>query len=373
MPIPPSFDDLYNIGRSEIQARNPRLTDWTEGSDLDAIAGGAAGQADEAIGILFQLFGNQFFDIAAGDDLDTLALDRFGTEIVRNVASAAIGLLRFTRGISSTPLLIPAGTTCQADVDGVTVTFSTDSAQTIPTGESFIDIQSTADDTGRDSNVAAGTVTTILDTLIGDAAATVTNQERFAGGSIAESDSSFRDRIKRFFNTLRRGTIAALETGALSVEGVSFVTIDESTVAPANGGYVSVYVGDPDGAGNTTLAALVDAELDNWRAAGVDVVVFASAREEIALALTVTIRKGTDKIALGESIRASVLGYTDNLASNETLFASKSEAQTINVDPINIKGAVQTSPATEETVPSAAFNALRVLESALSISFVEVT
>ena len=69
-------------------------------------------------------------------------------------------------------------------------------------------------------------------------------------------------------------------------------------------------MGYPDGAGNAALASTVTTELDNWRCAGVEVQVFAAAREEITMAITITHKAGSDTSAIEAGERIHVGHYS---------------------------------------------------------------
>lgn len=367
----PTVDELYAAGQAEAQARRPGLVDWTAGSVLDALTGSGAVLADEVIRIAIDRFATQFVDTASGEDLDALAMDRFGLE--RNAAAPSVGSLEFTRGSSSGTLTIPAGTTCRATVNGRSVTFETDAEAQMLATDTTVDVPATCTETGPSGNVAEDTVTVIVDAIPGDASATVTNPDRFAGGAEEEGDAAFRDRIRRYFQTLRKGTVAALEAGALSVPGVAAVTVDESFIAAEDGGYVAVYVGDPDGRANATLAADVEVELENWRAAGVRVEVTASSRDEVELTVELFVAAGSDTSTITADARAAVLAYTDALAPNARLYFSAVEAAAIGVS-TRVKGAVATSTdgTGEYLEPAAAHQALRVNASDLTVTVTEV-
>ena len=367
MPTLPTFDELYDAGRTEVQARRPDLTDWNEGSVLDAVVGGGAVLADEVVRFLVALFGAQFFDVAEGADLDTLAADRFG--LTRHAAAAAVGTITWTRGTAGA-YTIPAGTRVRGTVSRQSVTFTTDYDVVLGATDSSADIEVTCSTTGPTGNVAIGVLDTVVDVVPADTGATITNADRCVGGAVAETDAQFRDRIRRYFTALRRGTVAALEAGALSVPGVAYATVDESFVAPSLGGYVAVYVGDPDGRGNTALAAAVETELENWRAAGIDVRVLAASREETALALTLYVLRGSDTATLAAQVVAAVLAYTDGLAPNETLYLAQVEHAALGVS-TSIRSAVVTSPSADQT-PSAPQNALRVPAGDVALTWVEV-
>jgi len=288
--------------------------------------------------------------------------DRFG--LSRQAASAATVTLTFSRGSYVGTYSIPAGTQVQATVDGEQVVFETDS--TVSMTGSTVDATATASIAGRDGNVDAGTIDEILSVLT-DTDATVTNADRAAGGSDEETDEALRDRARAYFTTLRRGTVAALEYGALSVAGVSFAAVDESTVPPASGGYVSVYIGDPDGAGNATLKAAVEAELEDYRAAGIEVRVFSAVREEISITVELLLETGADQSAVRSAVRASIEDYVNNLQPGETMYESRVEHAAIEASAYVID-ANMTVPTAGNTSPSAVFNALRVTTAGLTLS-----
>jgi uncharacterized phage protein gp47/JayE len=262
----PTFNELQDAAKAEIQLRNPALTDFNEGSNLDAISGAAAVMADEVIRIALARFAEVFFDTATGAALDALAQDRFGGRIVRKPATASIGTVRWTRNAAGAYTIL-AGTRFRVSVGTQTVTVQTTSAVSMLAADTFVDLPVQATVTGRATNVAAGKTWQILDTLLADPSATATNPEPLAGGSDAETDEAFRDRIRRVYDALVRGTVSALEVGAMNVPGVAIVTVDESEVESS--GWVYVYIGDPDARSNSALAALVAVELINWRAAGI--------------------------------------------------------------------------------------------------------
>lgn len=368
MPTVPTFDALYVVGQSEMQSRDPRLTGFYSGSALDAITGMGAMLADEVIRVGVDYFAAQFVDTATGDDLDALALDRFG--LVRNPASAAVVTLTFTRSVSGSVSTVPAGTEVRGSVGGVTVTYSTDADTDWAAASTTVSVLATCTVTGATGNVATGVLTTVVDAIPDEPAATVTNAERGAGGGPEESDDAFRDRIRRYFGTLSKATVAALETAAIGVAGVSFATVDESKMAPADGGYVSVYVGDPDARGNAALAALAADAVDLVRAAGVDVRVVAAEREEIDVVLVLYARSGADTSTLITAARGAVLAYSDGLAPNATWYRSQVDAAACSVS-ADVLGCSVTTPTSDKS-PTSSNKAIRVLSADLAITAVEV-
>jgi uncharacterized phage protein gp47/JayE len=366
----PTFDELYAVGQAEVQSRNPLLTDWAEGSNNDAVIGGATAIGDEAIRVVVELFAAQFLDTATGDYLDALVADRYPAMDQRKPAKGAVVTLTFTRGGSTGVLTVPAGTTCKATVNGVSLLYATDVEAHMPGADDAVDVTATCTTTGRSGNVAEDTITTIVDTLPDDATATVTNADRAVGGDVEETDDALRSRARRYHTTLRKATTAALEVAALGVAGVSFATVDEANMGAEDGGYVSVYVGDPDARGNDALAALVDDALDGTRAAGIDVRVLAAEREEITLTMTLYVRKGSATAELVTAARAAVLAYTGALPPSATFYLSGALAAAKGVSS-DVLGAHVDDPAAD-VVPALAYHAIRVNAADLSITPVEV-
>lgn len=371
MPTLPTFDALYAAGKAEVLSRAPDLVDWREGSVLDSVNGGGAMLADETIRVLVALFMTLFVDTAAGADLDALAADRFPGLDDRYAASASVATLRYTRGALTGVIAIPAGNTFRATVDGQSLLFTADTGAEMPAASNTVDFTATCSSTGVSGNIAAGEIDEIVDAIGGDTGAAVTNPDRAVGGDVAETDPEFRERIKRYFGTLRKGTVPALEAAGVSVAGAQFASVDEANITFEAGGYVSVYIGDPDGRGNAALAALAATEIEDVRAAGIEVRTIAAEREEFAIAMTLYCRTGSDTAALKVAARAAILDYMDRFPPNQTLYFSRLEAAAIAVS-ADVRGAEVTSPTGETKAPSAAYRALRVPSASLSLTATEV-
>jgi uncharacterized phage protein gp47/JayE len=359
MPIVPTFDELYAAGSTEALARNPSLTDRRPGSAMDALIGLGAVLADESIRLGLQGFKAMFFDTATGDDLDALVSDRTG--LTRNAASSAVGAVTFTRSQIIGQVEIPLGTRVSAiDADGTEFVFETIAASVFVSGAATVSVPIQAQVAGPESNVAPDEVVTLLDAL-SDPEVTVTNPARTAGGDVAESDERLRARVRRYYTSLRRGTVDALEAGALTVPGVNFATVDESNMAPEDGGYVNVFVGDPDANANAELVALVEAELENWRAAGVAVQVEAMVRQEVALEFTMRVKSliGVSTATLESNVRAAVIAYADTLQGGAKLYLSRVLAEAIRASSLFLDGEI--TNATVDIEPTYSYSAIRVV------------
>lgn len=369
----PSFADLYDAAKAEMQSRDPRLTDFNAGSALDALAGGSAILADEALRIALHLAKAAFVDTATGDDLDTRITDLGGP--ARNPATAASVELFIVRGSYVGAYTIDPDTEITGTApDGSTVTFTTSTGATIGAPESEEPFTATCTVTGRSGNVPEDTLVTISGLPSG---LTIEQRERAAGGSAEESDDAYRARYRLWVQSLRRATLAALEYGARTVAGVSLVTLAELD------GYVAVYIGDPDAGGNSGLVDDVETALDDYRAAGVEVRVYASEREELDFTIAVTSRPGSD---LGENeVRAAAIAFLDAYPTATDLYLSQFEAAIHDIDSpglgpeervvLSVTVTADDDPDARTISPSAAYKAIRTAAdgSGLTIEITEAT
>lgn len=321
----PTFEELYAAGKTEAQTRQPSLTDFEPGSALDALTGSAAVSSDDVLRVALYRWQAAYVDTAKGTDLDRRIVDFGGPE--RLAASAAVVTLTITRGAYVGAYTLPYGTEVTGDApDGSIVTFTTDGEATLEIAASSVDVQATCTATGRSGNVPEDT----LDTVSGlPAGLTIGHADRAAGGSDGEpytdaGDDLYRARYKLFLRAQQPGTVAALEYGSKLVAGVTFAVVDESTVDPESESYVGVYVGDPDGGSNDTLIEGVTTELENWRAAGIEVRVFGAEREEIDLTITATFR--AEATVTEADVTTAAIAWLDELPPALPLYLSAYEA-----------------------------------------------
>lgn len=375
MPVTvPTFAELYDAAQSEITARQPTLTDFSEGSNLDAVAGAAAVVADEAIrhGIMLARAG--FIETAEAGDLDALVTSRGGP--VRKPLTAATTTFVVTRTSYVGAYTFSAGLTVSGyGADGSPVSFNLTTTKTLGAMQSSVSLSATCNESGPNGNVPAGSVTTISGLPAG---LTVTQPNRAAGGAAEETDDAYRARYRLGLRARARGTPAALEYAALSVAGVAFAAVNEDAIA-GDTGYVALYIADSTGTGSSDLATAVTTALDTIdidgtpgvRAAGALVQVLAAAREEIALAYTVKVKPGSG--VTENDVKAAVLAFTNALPPSRTLWPSAAEAAILQIGS-DVLDAQQTLPATAYP-PTLAYNSIRTASdgSDVSVTIVEAS
>lgn len=346
MPVAPSFQDLLDQGLAEATARRADLL-FAEGDVTLAQLHAGAAMADANVRHAAQSFAATFIDLAKGDDLTALVDDHLNLQ--RQAATAATVTVRFTRTSGGAGGVIPAGTVVATAIgaDGTDVRYATDAVINVGAGSNGpFDIAATATTTGRTTNAAAATVTRILASLF-DSTFSVTNPAAAAGGNNEESDEQLRVRARAFWQTLRRGTLAALEFGALQVPAVRVAKATEDAT-----GLVLVVVTDEDGNSNAEMVAAVETELVNWRAAGCVVQVAGGTLLAVDVAALLTIKLGLDIAAMTPDLEDAVDGRMRKLRMGDVLYLDQLVAAIIGVDPDGINAVDFTAPVAD-VVPTA--------------------
>lgn len=138
------------------------------------------------------------------------------------------------------------------------------------------------------------------------------------GASDADSDEEYREALVKYLAGLSRATKSALEAGALQVPGVSFARTLPKHLAPR--GTVLVLAAGEDGYLTPAMKSEIKTRLsDDWKAAGVEVLV--KAPQTIPTNLTVTIRleEGVFKDSVTEQVRITFNEYLKSRDPGDSL------------------------------------------------------
>lgn len=289
--------ELLELFITELQSQNPDLTDTEIGSIIDVLGGALSTAVYEIQQLTVDEFRKTFFDTANGpevtgstDDLETLAVDHFGDSFARPAAVKATGVVLFSRpNTDAGNVVILAGTVVKtpANAAGTSERFETESDVTL-TGLS-ISASVSALVAGPSGNVQANKVTQIESSLT-DPSVVVNNAAPFAGGEAEQNDADYRETIRTLLQSLKGGTLEAIEAKALATGGVEFakaieflqfvkewdvgggVPIGDYFALPR----VKVYIADANGIASLGLVQSVQTAVDTVRAAGVRVEVLAA-------------------------------------------------------------------------------------------------
>lgn len=313
----PSRLDLQAIGRDYVRQRgtrvDPQVVDIL-GSDANIFVGVSAGLAYAIVIQLAFAVSRLLLDGAEGEDLDRYAWDRY--QLVRKGASSALVPLRMYRAAAGVGGSIDIGTVVTTATNTGYVTLQTG---TFLPGSVLVNVTARAVQAGKATQVGANTLRR-FQTAVFDPNIQVNNDVKAAGGEDAEDDGTFRERIRAFWKTARRGVLAAIEFGATLVPGV----VSAQAVEALDGGgrparVVNLYIADSSGVANVALANAVDTQLFDYRAAGIAVVTLPSLPTIVTVVLHLTFSANVDNATLGELVRSAVVEYINSLPVNATL------------------------------------------------------
>ena len=315
----PTRLDLLNIARTYVRTRakkiDPNQIDVL-GSDINLFVGSNMVVCNELTNQLAAAVAKLLIDGANGDDLDRLAWDRFGNNLMRKGASPAIVWVDFSRlTVAAGAGAVPPNTRLQTDtgVEYITTSQATFGALDLQQGAWARSVQA-----GSANRANTGTLVRIptLSTLW-DRTLRVTNPEPSAFASDREQDDSLRARMKAFWSVARRGTLSSIEQGAMATPGIdSAVAIEELTTGAQPARLVALYVSDVDGLANAGITP----DLSEYRAAGIQTILYKSTNQLVNIVLKLTFQAGKETDYLKETIRTSIMQTVNKCTVNGWLY-----------------------------------------------------
>jgi uncharacterized phage protein gp47/JayE len=188
---------------------------------------------------------------------------------------------------------------------------------------------------GASQQVGANTIVNPLTTIAGAPSnLSITNPLATAGAADPETDAELRDRAQRFFSTVQRGTLTAIEQAARNVPGVRYArAFEDVDNAGRQSGYVSLVITDQYTASlaqlgtvpptyetqSQQLAVAVTTAVEQARAAGVFVQVIVAQVILQPVTLLLRFQAGVDQEAVAVAARAACVQVINRLAPGETL------------------------------------------------------
>lgn len=319
----PSRLDLFSLARNYVLTRarkiDPAQVD-IEGSDINLFVGIASIVGYQIVLALAQSVNSLLLDGAFDEDLDRYAFDRY--QLTRKGAASAVGSCDLFRASTAAGAgFVPIGTPLLTlnGIEYVTTQTGVFSAATTK-----VSVNVRASQAGKISQVGSNQIRQFqAPSTLFDSSLQVTNPAATAGGEDAESDELFRERIRSFWLTARRGTLSAIVFGATTVDGVvSAQATEVLTADPKPARVVLLRVADSSGVASTALANAAVIALDEYRAAGIAVVPELGTPQMVSLSLKLTFSGNVDTVTLTDNIRAAIVEYVNSLAVGETLLKS---------------------------------------------------
>ena len=312
--------DYYALGRQYVLSKatsiEPSKVD-VDGSNVNIFVGSTSVMVDAVSRQLAYSINRLYLDGAVGEDLDRLVWDRY--QQTRKGASAALGSVRMYRAsIAGGAGTVPVGTSLKTKT-GTQYTTTTIASFGAGDYTSYASVR--ASQAGKAPEVGANMIQKFAnpDALF-DPSLQCNNDLTTAGGEDAEDDDTFKNRIRSFWLTARRGTLGAIEQGATSVPGV----VSARAVEALSGGglparIVNLYVADSSGVASAELAGLVRQSLEDYRAGGIAVLVWTSLPLLVDVRVAVAFQAGTPSATLTGQIKTALFEYVNSLGVNDVL------------------------------------------------------
>lgn len=312
--------DLFEIGRRYVLARatkiEPTIVD-TRGSDANIFVGSMSFVAAAIMRQGMRLAKDLTLDGAVGDALVRLGWDRY--QLSPKDAAAALGAVTFTRSSAITGSgTIPIGTILRT-LTGIEYVTTTEATFGIGDLLATADVRSVQagklQQVGRNQIRRFATPGDIFDQTI-----IVTNPEPTAGGEDAESTEAYRERLRDFWRTVRRGVLSAIEFGARAVPGVdSAFAVEALTADEQPARVVNLYIADSSGVASAALGVQVRSQLMDYRAAGIAVITSLSQPQMVTIKLKLAFIAGVATATIGSAIRTAIVETVNSLGANQTL------------------------------------------------------
>lgn len=316
----PTRLDYYALGRDRIVQTSKKIDPAqvdVEGSDANLFVGIGAVLAAQVTQQLAFRTAALLLDGADDEDLDRYAFDRY--QLTRKGASPALGAATITRSTTTAGAgSVPIGTKILTDTG---IEYVTTQVAAFASSDVSISVNVRAAQAGKATQVGAEALQRFANPQsLWDATLQVTNPKTTAGGEDIEEDETFRSRIRDFWRTARRGVLAAIEFGAKTVPGVvSAQAIEALTATGAPARVVFLYIADSSGVASDALADQVRIALDDYRAAGIAVIISNSIPLLVDIQLALAFRAAVDTKTLTDEIVAAIVEFVNSIPVNGTL------------------------------------------------------
>jgi hypothetical protein len=308
-----------------VRANTTKVTDFNVGSVVRTMLEATAAEMEE---LYLQYF------IGLQEAIPVSVFNTFGFQAL--AANAASGVVRFTTSAPATSTItIPAGTVVR--VPSNEISYSTQAAGFILTGQTYVDILVACQQAGVIGNCDAGTITELVTSIAGVSSAS--NPQPLINGRNVETDDERKVRFQGYISTLARGTKAAVAYGAKTAKLTDSLGIVTEYVAYA--GVVEPWVSDSaqpisllrvyihNGASATSAPLVAEAQRvvdgyfgtdgvtpvagSGWKAAGVKCIVSAASDLPVNVTGTIYVDSGFNAVAVKAACESAMRAYIQGL------------------------------------------------------------
>jgi len=321
-----TFSQLIEDMGAALQSSATTLVDVSIGSVIRAIFEANASVVLWLQWVVLEVLRTTRAATSAGTDLDTWMGD-FG--VSRLPATAASGLVTFSRFASNLPALVPLGTVVKTS-DGscsfvvtedstISTWQPTSSGYILPIGVSSTNLPAVCTSNGSFGNVLAGTITVIASSLPG--VDQVVNSNAMTNGVNLETDTSFRNRFHNYLASRACATLTAVRVAIANVrQGLNY-TIEENTNSDgsARSGSFLVIVDDGSGYPSSNLIASVYSAIDVVRPIGTTFFVIPPNVLSVNVSLSITMDQSSAPQSMTSGIQTCITDYLNSLRHSRSL------------------------------------------------------
>lgn len=265
-----SMYEIFNNLVDWITARTDKITDFNVGSAARTLSEAVSIQLEE---FYFAMKQNVLYAI------ENAIYEAFDFNLRKSTAATGYVTIEFNSAIPES-VTIPQGTIfCTgAAYNYLYYECTVDTFASAGTESMLVPIRCKTP--GEIGNIPANSITTMVTSnyIVNK----VYNATSINNGTDEETSYERKNRFQTYIKTLARGTRDAVVYGALEVEGVAGAWIDDNYI-----GYAKLYVHDIDGNLPIELRTDVVKNLDNYRAAGIEIEVLPIVKTEVDLSLKI--------------------------------------------------------------------------------------
>lgn len=321
----PSRLDYYSLGRQYVVQRAQKIDAAmvdVQGSDANLFVGGGSVLCDAVTKQIGYGQSRLFLDGCVDEDLDRYMWDRY--QLTRKGASSATCLVRLYRATFAAGAGSVAAGTVVVGLSGVEYITTQPAAFGATTLDNVV-VPAQAVQAGKATQVGANQIRKFKNpSQLFDPTLQVNNDATSGGGEDREDDDTAKNRVRNFWNAARRGTLAAIEFGALTVPGVVSASAIEALNPfgqPAR--VVNLYISDSSGVASQPLANAVAVAEQDYRAGGITVIISTSIPQLEAIVLNLSFTTGVDTVTLSGLVQAAIVEFVNSLPVNGPLYVNQ--------------------------------------------------
>jgi hypothetical protein len=321
---PLDFTTLVQNQIAAIQAATIKILDFSIGSVLRALVESNSSVVIYLQTLLLRILASTRAATCSGEDLDTWMAD-YG--LARLQAIGSTGYVTFSRFTTALAANLPIGYLVETSTGAQVFTVLADETHAnynpltkmyvIPAGQASITVPIEAIYTGSTTNVMAGAINTLTQSIPG--IDVVTNALALTNGVDAETDTAFRTRFIEYIASLARATQDAIAYAILKIQpGLTYTIVENYDYAGAvKQGYFYVVVDDGTGQPVQTLLDSISASINAVRPLcstyGVYAPVIVAANVSMNLTLS-----GGDAAVIKQMVKDNITTYLNKVGLGNT-------------------------------------------------------